>query len=105
MNPGNERRLSDKRRAPRSRHNSVLEIFDTKGHVIAGIGRLVNFSMVGACFSSTEPFSKGAKINGRLRLLREGVLKISGHIVWSKKKANATLYGLAFDSLHQLHRS
>jgi hypothetical protein len=98
------RSKKENRRAPRSIHNSVLEILDESGRVIAGIGRLVNVSMVGACFSSTQSFAKGEEIRARLRLLREGVLKISGHVVWSRKKANATLYGLSFDSLRQIHR-
>ncbi|MFA5975874.1 MAG: PilZ domain-containing protein [Elusimicrobiota bacterium] len=86
----------EKRRAPRARHNSVLEILDQGGHSIAEIGRLVNFSAVGACFSSTRVFGKGEKLYARLRLLKEGVLMVTARVVWVQKKTNAILYGIEF---------
>ncbi len=63
----------------------MLEIFDDSGPWIAGIGRLINVSSVGVCFSSVKSFAKGEKIRGRLRLLKEGVLDINGHVIWSAK--------------------
>ncbi|MBU2572980.1 MAG: PilZ domain-containing protein [Elusimicrobia bacterium] len=87
----------DKRRAPRQRHDSVLELYDEFGKLIVGIGKLVDFSMVGACFSTTKLLADGERVNARLRLLQEGVLDISAHVVWSRRQANATLYGIEFD--------
>lgn len=96
MNPSKE-----SRRAPRARRDSVLEFHDEKGRLIIGIGRLVNFSAVGACFASTQVFKQGERIHARLRLLKEGRLHISGHIVWTKRKTNTLHYGIEFDSIRR----
>lgn len=90
----------ENRRAARSKRDSVLELFDESGAVITGIGRLVNVSTEGMCFSSAIPFAQGDAVRARLRLLKEGQLDISGHIVWARRKTNTTLYGVAFDSVH-----
>lgn len=87
----------DKRRAPRHRHDSVLEIRDDSGRLIVAVGKLVDFSMVGACFATTKHFEKGERINARLRLLQEGVLDITAHVVWTRKKENTVHYGIDFD--------
>jgi len=96
MNP------KDKRRAPRSRHDSVLEIYDEDGHFITGTGRLINFSKVGICFSTTKALTIDERLRARLRLLREGILEVSAHVVWARKKPNTILYGLAFDSVQKI---
>ena len=93
MNP------KDKRRATRTKHDSVLELYDEGGHFITGTGRLVNFSKVGICFSSTQRLRKGERVGVRLRLLNERTFEVSAHVVWIKKKPTAALYGLAFDSV------
>ena len=92
----------DKRQGPRDKHDSVLEIFDAEGHFIVGTGRLVNFSKVGVCFSSTKVLAKGERLGARLRLLKEGKLEISAHVVWVKKMSNINQYGLAFDSVQKV---
>jgi hypothetical protein len=89
----------ENRRAKRTAHDSVLELFDSSGQMIAGIGRLVNVSSVGVCFSCVKPLAQGEKIQGRLRLLKEGFLDIKGHVVWIRKRINATLYGVEFDNV------
>jgi hypothetical protein len=96
MNP------KDKRRAPRSRQDSVLEIYDSDGHFIMGTGRLVNFSKVGVCISSTKALRLGETLRARLRLLGEGTLEASARVVWVRKKPQAMLYGLAFESVQAL---
>lgn len=96
MNP------QDKRRAVRSKHDSVIEIYDTEGRFIKGTGRLVNFSKVGICFSSTHPLALGEPLRARLRLLREGALEISARVVWTKKRPAGMLYGLAFDAVQTI---
>jgi PilZ domain len=96
MNP------KDKRRAARRRHDSVMEIYDSSGHFIMGTGHLVNFSNVGVCISSTRVLQIGAALRARLRLLREGTLEVSAHVVWARQKPNTTLYGLAFDAVEKL---
>ncbi|MBI4802218.1 MAG: PilZ domain-containing protein [Elusimicrobia bacterium] len=96
--------FEDKRRAPRHRHDSVLEIYDQSGRLIVGVGKLVDFSMVGACFFTTKRLADGERINARLRLLQEGVLDISAHVVWSRKQANAVFYGIEFDLVKKARR-
>ena len=64
----------EKRKAPRRSHNSVVEIYDTAGHAIAEVAHLVDFSTVGACFSTPKVFTIGQELRIRLRLLREGRL-------------------------------
>jgi|SRR5882724_637821 len=92
----------EKRRAPRANHNSVLEIYDEEGHLIIGIGRLVNFSNVGVCFSSTKVLEKGQKVSARIRLLKEGTLEVSARVVWVQKKPNTMLYGVEFDAVQKI---
>ncbi len=87
----------DNRRAARRKHNSVLEIYDAEGRYITGLGRLVDFSSVGVRFSSTHVLHNGDRVRARLRLLKEGVLSIVAHVVWTKKLTNTYQYGLAFD--------
>ena len=87
----------EKRRASRVKHDSVLEIYDGEGRLVVDAVRLVDLSTEGARFSSTEQFPVGARIRGCLRSLKEGILSVSGRIVWTQTKANARLYGLKFD--------
>jgi hypothetical protein len=92
----------EKRRAPRNHHNSVVEIYDEKGDAIADVARLVDFSEVGACFSTPKVLALNKKLRLRLRLLREGRLYIWARIVWSKKQANTILYGIEFEKVHDV---
>jgi hypothetical protein len=89
----------ENRRAPRHRHDSVMEIYDESGHLITGIGRLIDFSKVGVCFSTTKVLKTGEPLHARLRLLKEGVIEVAAHVVWMKKRPNVFLYGLAFDDV------
>jgi|SRR5438105_4664838 len=95
-------RPSEKRRAPRADHDSVLEIYDAEGQLIIGVGRLVNFSNVGICFASTKVLEKGQKVTAHMRLLKEGALEATAHVVWVRKKTNTMLYGVEFDSIQKI---
>jgi hypothetical protein len=95
-------KTSENRRAKRSKHDSVMEIFDVDGNLIVGVGRLVDFSNVGVCFASTKTLAKGDRLRARLRLLKEGVMEIAAHVVWVKKRPNTKLYGVEFDSVQKL---
>ena len=86
------------RRAPRQRHDSVLELSDDSGRPIECVARLADVSALGARFSSVEPLSEGQRIRARLRLLKEGVLDVRGRIVWKRPKKNTTHYGVEFDA-------
>ena len=92
----------DKRRAPRNRHNSVIEIFDVEGKVAAS-GRLIDFSTVGASFSVGDPVVMPDKFRARLRFLDKGVLEAGARVVWTRRERNTTLYGIVFDSLNRVH--
>ena len=92
----------EQRRYPRESHDSVLELLDEAGRRLEGISRLVDYSTVGLQFSSSLNFARGARIRARLRLMKQGRLEVTGNVVWLKKKGNATLYGVAFDSLRPL---
>ena len=94
----------ENRRAARTRHDSVVEIYDVSGHLVTGTGRLVNFSKVGLCFSTLKALRIGETLQARIRLLKEGTIDVSAHIVWAKKKPNTYLYGLAFDAVKTIRR-
>jgi len=96
--------MADKenRRAPRRNHNSVVEIYDEEGRAIAEVAHLVDFSEVGACFSTPKLFTLHQRLRLRLRLLREGRLYIWARVVRVQKKANTNLYGIEFDTVHEV---
>ena len=76
----------------------MLEIRDARGRLLDSVTRLVDVSASGLQFRSTLALARNERLRGRLRLLREGVLDITGHVIWVEKDANATLYGIALDS-------
>jgi len=92
----------DKRRAVRRKQDTVMEIYDTGGHFITGTGRLIDFSDVGVCFSSTKKLVLGEELCARLRLLGEGTLEVSARVVWVQEKPTMNLYGLAFDAVQKI---
>ena len=94
----------EKRKTSRVRHDSVLELYDETGRLLAGALKLVDLSSSGASFSTTQAFSKGARIRGRLRLPDVGILEITGRIVRFKERTNATVYAVEFDSVRQRRR-
>jgi len=93
---------SDKRRARRDKHDSVIELFDGAGK-LRGTGRLFDFSKTGVSFYSAEAFAKGEKLKARLRLLGKGVLDVDGEVVWDRQENGRRLYGVKFDSVQTVH--
>lgn len=92
----------DKRRAPRNKHDSVIEIFDAEGKV-AATGRLVDFSTVGASFSVGDPVVMPEKFRARLRFIDKGVLEAEARVVRITREKNSTHYGIKFDSLRNIY--
>lgn len=92
-----KRVIPEKRRAPRAKHDSVLDIFDESGKRVACVATLFDVSTIGVSFRSTRTFAKGTRVLARLRLLEEGIRDISGRIIRVKDFNNYTLYGVAFD--------
>ena len=94
----------ENRRAPRRKHDSVLEIYDDDGRYITGLGRLIDISSVGVRFSTTQVLHKGDRVRARLRLLKEGVLTIVAYVIWTKKLAHTYQYGLHFDVIKRIRK-
>ncbi len=91
----------EKRRAPRSKHDSVIEIFNIEGKV-ACEGRLIDFSRVGAAFSSGVPIVLPDRFRVRLRFLDKGVFEAEARLAWMRRQKNSTRYGIVFDSLKHI---
>lgn len=98
------RPAKDTRRGIRVRHDSVMELLDADGRLLAGVLTLSDVSSVGASFTTTRTFAKGDAVRGRIRLLRTGVLEIVGRVVRVKEKSNSTLYAVEFESVRGLKR-
>jgi hypothetical protein len=96
---------NEKRRAERTRHDSVFELYDGAGRLIDAAARLVDLSSVGAKFAGTMDLPKGGRIRGRARLLRTGALDIAGRIVRVDRGTNVTYYGIEFDSVRRAPRA
>lgn len=93
-----KRFIPDKRRAPREKHDSVLDLYDEDGKHVSGVALMTDVSETGASFRSTLKFTKGVQIRARLRILGQKPLVITGRVVRIKEFTNHTLYGVAFDS-------
>ena len=84
------------RRDRRSGSRLQLELEEKTGLFVPG-GTVVNLSPRGACLMSSLTFKPGQRIYARLHPSHEGLLKISGKIIWLKPQMNNTLYGLSFE--------
>lgn len=73
------------------------ELYGASGRLIEETVRLVDISATGARLATTAVLRKGAAVQGRLRLLKEGVKEFGGRVLWVKEKTNFNLYGIAFD--------
>ncbi|MFA5976093.1 MAG: PilZ domain-containing protein [Elusimicrobiota bacterium] len=89
---------SEKRRAPRTRTESVLELYDDSGNLIVGVGHLMNYSAMGACFTTTKRLQVGERLVARMRLVSEIVAEISATVIWMKSKSGAMVYGIEFEN-------
>lgn len=87
------------RRAPRSRHDSVMEILGDPGSGPAGGVRLRDVSARGVRFAAARGFAVGAPIRARLRLMKAGVLEIEGRVIRAEEKTNYALYAVEFGSV------
>jgi hypothetical protein len=92
---------SDRRRADRVRHASVVELHDGDGQIINGIGQLIDFSMLGICFMTRRIFKTGDLIQANVRLPHQTGMTISGRIVRVEKKSDFNHYGVEFNSFQK----
>src|SRR5437016_1873178 len=89
----------NKRRAPRvTMTGCVMELYDNSGRLILGVGQLLDCSTVGACFASTTVLLAGAELRARIRSPGKKVVEIPARVVWTRRKAGSTLYGIEFDA-------
>jgi len=87
------------RRAVRTKSDAVFDLDDDAGHYAPGNARLVDVSVWGACVSSNLSLRKGQLIRGRIHSPTEGLLEVSGEVVWVRKRAVDSLYGIGFTKI------
>ena len=90
--PGPERRAHPRAFAP-----FVLEVFEPEGRLLAGIARLLNLSVQGACVESTSHLPDRARYILRLILEDNSLLDLSSEVLWRRPFAHVTEYGFKFD--------
>ena len=90
-------------RPQRTRHDSILEAYDGTGKTLAWAGKLIDISSGGACFTAARELNTGDTVKATVRIFGEGVKEISGRIVWTRKDARGTLYGLKFDATKKIY--
>jgi hypothetical protein len=73
---------SDKRIAPRAATDFVVELYETDGHTLIGIARLLNLSVTGAYVETTSPLVDKSSLTVRLLLGKRHLLSLPGEIVW-----------------------
>ena len=95
----------EKRRAARAKTNAVIDLDDEAGGYSPGNAQLQDLSVWGACLSSTLSLQKGQSIRGRIHSPTEGLLQVSGHVVWVKQRNNDYLYGIAFSKITRTENS
>ncbi|MEA3307048.1 MAG: PilZ domain-containing protein [Elusimicrobiota bacterium] len=93
------------RKHNRNAHDSVLEAFEEYGKRLIWTAKLINFSTGGASFSTKRDLKKGQLIFARLRIPEQGVMQVTGKVVWIKEKTSTFVYGMKFDSIKQIRQS
>lgn len=86
-----------RRRSPRAKHDSVLELTHMSGAPLPGTLRLVDASDHGLSFRTTEELPQGARLQGVIRTLRSGPQRFTGRIVRKQRGGNAIVYALEFE--------
>jgi hypothetical protein len=88
----------DRRKAVRAKSNLPLDIYDTKGKVVVGEGRFVDFSTLGGRIVSRKPLKARSAI--RLHVIPDGkpALELTGKVVWTRKKTAEFEYGIRFNA-------
>src|SRR5262249_27996625 len=88
-----------KRKSFRVKSDSPFELKDSTGQYLNGTAWLRDISVDGACFESSWMLKPGKTIEARLHSSREGLLYITGKVVWSQPKRDRIMYGLQFQSM------
>jgi len=90
----------EKRRAPRAKTDLVFEIFGEADHLISGVGRLLDVSIVGGLLETTSRLDSGQKIKAHIRMDAHRVVELEGNVVWLKPKGRMIIYGVEFVKMH-----
>jgi hypothetical protein len=92
---------AEKRQERRRISNCPFELMNRSGVFLANSARIRDLSAKGACFESPLFLKKGERIEAKLHSPNEGLLRISGRVVWVKSKTNWLTYGVKFDTIRQ----
>jgi hypothetical protein len=86
----------EKRRAPRSRAELVLELYESEGRLVLTIGRLLDLSSLGFRFEGPLGLLKGQRFRARIRMEKNLMLEVPVQIVWLSPKGTKNAYGMEF---------
>jgi hypothetical protein len=92
----------ENRRSSRKSDDAVVEVYDSAGNLVTGIGHLLNVSLAGACFTTSQRLQHNESLHLRMRLAKEGRFEIAARVIWNKPKLRSILYGIAFDEVKRV---
>jgi hypothetical protein len=86
----------ERREAPRAKSELVLELYDSGGQLVAGVGRLLDLSTKGGRFESALRLKLGQPFRARLRFEDDRVLELDARVAWLRPKRQVVAYGMEF---------
>jgi hypothetical protein len=87
---------SDKRRSSRKHADYVVELYDTTGSFLEGVGRLLDLSPTGALVESTLRLMPGQALLARIRRGEQASLELPVTVIRVQGKGASLTYGLHF---------
>ncbi len=87
----------ERRQATRKRTDIALEVFDPDGHLIVGVGRLADVSILGGRFTSVAPLDKNQVVRVHFRIDQGELLELSAKVIWVERRASTSEYGVSFE--------
>ena len=86
----------ERREAPRTMTDLVLELFGPDGHLVAGVGRLRDISAKGVRIDSDMTLEVGQEVRAHVRRKEQVLLDLACRVVWCRSKASRKVFGLEF---------
>src|SRR3954467_9613227 len=96
---------TDNRQHRRVGTEFVAELYDTDGHTLMGVARVINLSEFGACIESTSPVVENSAVVIRLMLGKRHLLTLPVQVKWMKPRGRVREYGLAFGQVPDAMKS
>jgi hypothetical protein len=93
MNP------EDRRRAPRSRTQLVVELYEPEGRLVLGVGRLLDLSSMGFRFESNLRLHPHQLLRARVRMKRDLLVEVPVKVAWTRSKGIRHAYGMEFKGI------